>query len=147
MTSRKPISRAARFAVWNEWDSSCYWCRVPVRFADCEIDHLIPLDAVNSVGIQELTQLYSLSNDFDFDGFDNWVPTCPTCNQRKGKVLLDASPQLLLHLMVIRGKARSAKKVAENMQSDLRKDKILGRLEFSDRSGRRHEGRDRATYI
>jgi 5-methylcytosine-specific restriction endonuclease McrA len=128
VTTRRPISRAARFAIWSEWDGACNWCRKPVRFADCEIDHLIPLDALEADNGPELAAQYALASDFDFDSFDNWVPTCPACNRRKGKVLLDGSPQLLLHLKVVRSKASNARKVAQRIQADQNKDKILGRL-------------------
>ena len=128
MATRKPISPAARFAVWSEWDGACNWCRKPVKFADCEIDHLIPLAAVKAGNGPELAARYALASDFDFDGFDNWVPACPACNRRKGKELLDGSPQLLLHLGLIRVRASNAKKVAEKIQVDGNKDKILGRL-------------------
>jgi hypothetical protein len=44
--ARKPISRADRFSVWDVWGGCCYWCGKPIEFADCEIDHVISLNAV-----------------------------------------------------------------------------------------------------
>jgi hypothetical protein len=84
-------------------------------FADCEIDHVIPLDALNSVAAEELRRRYALPSDFDFNGFPNWVPTHRRCNQRKRALLLEAT--------------------SEKIQSDRRKASILARLASSIEAG------------
>jgi hypothetical protein len=112
---RKRVPIAARFGVWGAWDGCCFWCRKPVMFADCEIDHVIPLDALNSVAAEELRRRYALPSDFDFNGFPNWVPTHRRCNQRKRALLLEAT--------------------SEKIQSDRRKASILARLASSIEAG------------
>jgi len=95
---RKQISPAARYGVWYAWAGCCFWCREPIVYQHCEIDHVIPLEAVSSIGAEKLRTRFALPSDFEFDNFSNWVPAHAGCNRRKGKSVLDASPELLLHL-------------------------------------------------
>jgi hypothetical protein len=132
---RKQIPSAARYGVWDAWDGCCFWCRKPVVFQDCEIDHVIPLAALSSVGAEELQRRYELPIDFDFDGFPNWVPTHPGCNGIKRQLLLDASPALLLHLATVRSRAPLAQAISEKIQSDNRKGRLLARLAASIEAG------------
>jgi 5-methylcytosine-specific restriction endonuclease McrA len=133
---RRQIPRAARYGVWEAWDGCCYWCQEPISpFGDCEIDHVIPLEALRSVGAEELRRRYALPSDFDFDDFPNWVPTHRRCNQRKRELLLDASPVLLLDLTVVRSKVTEARGISEKIQSDQRKTPILVRLATSIENG------------
>jgi hypothetical protein len=129
ITKRKRVQYAARYGLWDAWDGRCYWCEEPIRpFADCEIDHVIPLDAVRSAGAEELRRLYNLPSDFDFNGFANCVPTHRRCNRKKGSLPLGPSPAVSMHLEVIRMKARVAQAISEKIQSDKRKDAVLARL-------------------
>lgn len=132
---RKRIPTAARFGVWSAWDGCCFCCRKPVMFADCEIDHVIPLDALSSVAAEELRRRYALPSDFDFNDFPNWVPTHRRCNQRKRALLLDPSPELLLLLPVAQMNAVVARAACEKIQSDRRKAPILARLATSIEAG------------
>ena len=56
MVDRKPISDAQRFGVWKAWGGRCAWCRQPVLFKDCHIDHIIPVAAAATVQADALTQ-------------------------------------------------------------------------------------------
>jgi hypothetical protein len=132
---RKGILSAARYGVWEAWDGRCFWCREPIVFQDCEIDHVIPLEALSSVGAEELRTRYALPSDFDFDDFSNWVPTHPGCNRRKRQLLLDASPALSLHLAVLTMKSIEARAISEKIQSDKRKASLLARLAASIEAG------------
>jgi hypothetical protein len=132
---RKQIPPADRYGVWWVWDSCCYWCREPLLFADCEIDHVIPLVALRSVDVEHLKRRYALPSDFEFDDFENWVPTHGRCNRRKRQLLLDASEQLLLNLMVVRSKAPEARAISEKFRSDQKKAALLVRLATSLENG------------
>ena len=132
---RKRIPPAARFGVWSAWDGCCFWCREPVVFGDCEIDHVIPLDALSSVDVEDLRRRYALPSDFNFDDFPNWVPTHRRCNQTKRALLLESSPQLLLHLSVVQTKAVVALATFKKIQSDRRTASLLTRLTASVEDG------------
>jgi len=123
---RRKIEHAERFAVWKAWSGNCYWCREPILFKNCHIDHVLPLDAASKVGdTKALFGMYALPEDFDLDSFGNWVPACPSCNQRKSDLLIDSSPQFTLHLMQIRSKARLAQSIAEKIRADAGKANLL----------------------
>jgi hypothetical protein len=132
---RKQIPTAARYGVWDAWGGRCYWCREPILFADCEIDHVIPLDALSSVEAEEIRRRYGLPSDFGFDDFPNWVPTHRRCNQTKRELLLNPSPELLLHLAVLPMKAIEARAISDKIERDNRKTSVLARLATSIEAG------------
>jgi hypothetical protein len=119
---------AARYGVWWAWAGCCAWCQEPIRFPDCEVDHVIPLHALNSIGAEQLRTRYQLANDFDFDDFPNWVPTHPGCNGKKRQLVFNASPELLLHLAVVQSKAAFARSTAEAIQNDRKSARTFAKL-------------------
>jgi hypothetical protein len=101
-----------------------------VLFQDIQIDHLIPIDAVNvAEDRQKICALYGLPADFDYAGLDNCLPSCGRCNREKSNKTFDASPALILMLSSARINARIARMIAEKFAKDERKAKILVRVE------------------
>jgi hypothetical protein len=82
---------------------------------------------LSSVGDEELRRRFELPDEFEYDGFSNWVPTHPSCNRRKRDQLFD-SPELLLHLMVVRSKAIQAQQISQKMQNDRKKARTFALL-------------------
>jgi 5-methylcytosine-specific restriction endonuclease McrA len=119
MSRRKRISTAARYGVWDAWDGRCAWCRKPIMFADCQIDHLVPLNAVQSLGAEFLQVHFGLSDTFEFDDFPNWVPSCWTCNSEKAGRLFDGSPAYMLQLQSAGSRARLASATCDKRSSFL----------------------------
>jgi hypothetical protein len=129
MVARKAIGPAERFGVWKAWGGRCFWCREPVLFRNTHIDHVLPLGAAEQVGgLAALKTRYSLPADFEVDDFPNWVPACPSCNQRKSGTLLDSSPQFVLHLMHVRSKAGLAASIAAKLSEDRGKAPLLAKI-------------------
>lgn len=128
MTQRK-ITPAQRFGVWKVWNGECFWCREPVLFADCHIDHVIPLAAVNSPSREvSVRQLYALDKDFDFDFFGNWVPAHSGCNQRKGFTLVNPAPAFTIHLDQVRTRSLLALRTAERIEQDGKKASLVAKI-------------------
>ena len=64
---RKPIPRKIKAQVWTKTDGRCAYCDVQLNpFDGFEIDHVHPVCKGGT------------------DDIDNLVPSCHTCNQRKG---------------------------------------------------------------
>jgi hypothetical protein len=135
MENRKPIPRAARYAVWDAWDGKCAWCWESVFFANCHIDHLIPLAAVRSIGADALRLQYNLPDDFDFDDFPNWIPACPKCNHNKAARTFSPSPEYLLQLVQAQSRARMAVAIYERINRDAKKEAVLARLDSAIEQG------------
>jgi hypothetical protein len=126
MVDRKPISDAARFGVWKAWAGKCAFCREPVLYKNCHIDHAIPLAACSAPEDRAtIITDYSLPTNFDFDDFPNWICTCPGCNLLKSKTTFDASPIFLLMLAASRQKGRFAHAIALKIQEDHKKTALL----------------------
>ncbi|MEY9956806.1 HNH endonuclease [Streptacidiphilus sp. MAP5-52] len=73
-----------RMALWRVWNSRCYWCREPVKFADCQIDHIIPKDIADGA-LRHLKNHFALPDAFDLHDPQNLAPSCARCNGPGGK--------------------------------------------------------------
>jgi hypothetical protein len=127
MPIARTITLSERFGVWKAWSGRCFWCREPVYFKDCHIDHLLPLSAAGELA--DLITRYSLPSNFELDDYENWIPAHASCNQRKGDVLIDPSPAVALHFSAVRMNARVAKLIAETIDRDRRRALLLAKLE------------------
>jgi hypothetical protein len=130
-TPQRTITTTQRFGVWKAWNGRCFWCREPVPYKDCNIDHVIPLAAVVDGQAYEVRANYGLAPDFDFDSFGNWVPAHLGCNSSKGTTLVDPSPAFALHLTQVQSRVASARMIAENVARDVKKASVLARIEVA----------------
>ncbi|MFE4515155.1 HNH endonuclease [Kitasatospora sp. NPDC056783] len=73
-----------RMALWQVWKLKCYWCREPVKFADCQIDHIIPKDVTDDE-LSNLKRHFGLPGSFDLHDPHNLAPSCASCNGPGGK--------------------------------------------------------------
>jgi len=126
MSRARAITAIERFAVYWAWNGRCFWCREPIKFADCHIDHVIPVSA--SAAIEDLRYHYSLSPQFEIDGFENWVPACQRCNLLKRSMVLVNSPAVVLHLQAVRERAAKARLSAEQQERDRRASLVLAKM-------------------
>jgi hypothetical protein len=134
---RRTITTSQRFGVWTAWDGRCFWCRKPVEFQHCEVDHVIPLDAVKTdADAAAARKMYSLPRDFDFDCFGNWVPACSSCNRSKSFTIIDPSPAFALHLSSIKSRSLVAKNTSDGIDADRPKAKLLAQVEAAIRAGK-----------
>jgi hypothetical protein len=100
-----------------------------VYFRQCEIDHIIPLDAVRDQGqAATVRELYALPQDFDFDWFNNWVPACGACTGTKSFTTIDPSPSFALHLTSVRSRAPLAERTADAVDANASKARILAQV-------------------
>lgn len=127
---RRSITPAQRFGVWKAWRGRCFWCKEPVVFKNCQIDHALPLTAAEAVGgMENLREMYKLPSDFELDSFDNWIPACAGCNLFKQSRLIEASPASLLALSGARAWGHWAQTISEGIEKDARKAPLLAKLE------------------
>ncbi len=77
-------NRVLRLALWEAWDSKCYWCTKPLEFSVSEIDHIIPKN-VTEADLARLKAAYGLRADFDLQDPRNLAPICRPCNGVGGK--------------------------------------------------------------
>jgi len=73
-----------KLALWREWKSKCYWCREPVTFMSCQIDHIVP-QVITDDELLHLKRHFGLPDDFDLHDPQNLAPSCASCNGPGGK--------------------------------------------------------------
>jgi len=74
-----------RYAVWVSHDQICYICRKPLLLEDATCDHVIPEHLLEKPEERSsILKLLGLNSDFKINDFNNWMPSCTKCNQKKG---------------------------------------------------------------
>lgn len=122
-------SHVERFAVWKAWEGRCFWCWEPVPFKDVHKDHVLPLAAAKRHGgLEKLRELYALPPDFELDDFENWAPSCPSCNQRKGAIYPDPSPSFSVWRGIVVMNGRIARAIAEGIEAERGKAPLLAKI-------------------
>jgi hypothetical protein len=132
-SSRGPIKRsittAERFGAWKAWNGRCCWCAEPVLFKNCQIDHIIPLSAVQSPSDRaSIISKFSLAETFDFDSFGNWGAACAGCNGRKNALVIEAPNLIAILLTQVRHNSDLAKATAEKIEIDTKKAPLLAKI-------------------
>jgi HNH endonuclease len=127
MSQARGITAIQRFGVFWAWDGRCFWCREPVKFAECHIDHVIPVSAADSIAT--LRDRYSLAQTFEIDGFENWAPSCQRCNAMKRAMVLFESPAMVMHMQAVRERAPKAKSIADDFERDRAAAPLLVKLQ------------------
>ena len=117
---------AERFGIWKAWKGLCAWCREPVLFKNCDKEHLIPRDAENNLA--DLIKRFGLPSDFEIESFENWVPSCSSCNKQKGTRLVDPAPLISVVFVTARHHAPLAREISKTIDSEPKKARTLARL-------------------
>jgi hypothetical protein len=93
------------------------------------IDHFLPesLLADNNRRIEVLNQ-HGLTNDFNINGFENWLPCHSRCNQAKGNKTFEYVPGNMIVLQKLIKFAPKVKRTALEVSSDANKDKLFGEV-------------------
>jgi hypothetical protein len=108
MQRKKRFSHAERYAVWFCNEKRCWRCTEPLRLFEATIDHVLPESLLDDdVKRRGILSDYGLPQDFNINGYENWLPCHNHCNQRKGsnvpefipgnKVIFDRLRQRALH--------------------------------------------------
>jgi 5-methylcytosine-specific restriction endonuclease McrA len=133
---RRKITSPQRFGVWKAWKGRCFWCREHVEFRSSHVDHVIPLDAVSAPeDAEKVREMYALPSTFGFDCYENWVPSCVDCNSKKSFTLIDPSPNFGFNLASVRARADVAKAIADAIDADAHKTKLLVQVEAAFEQG------------
>lgn len=114
----KGDNKILRFALWNIWNDTCYWCKKPTDFEQIEIDHIVP----SSLGEQILRDAiadYRLPDDYDRDSLDNLAPICRPCNGpgEKGKIFELDQPLLARRLILARKRASAVEQSVNELSN------------------------------
>jgi hypothetical protein len=127
---KKKFSQVVRRALWEGHGKTCFYCREPLAYKALQIDHLIPEKFCHTpTDFEDLKNLLDLDPNFNLHGFENLIPACWICNNRKSDTILISGLVLLLGV-VAQKKAGVEKLVKRYGQED-----HLAKLQFYLTSG------------
>lgn len=81
-----------RESLWIVYKKRCFYCGDPLLFKNMQIDHLIP----NSFGKNKAIEEYTLDSDFELNSYNNLVPSCASCNNKKRAKVYEKTRMLFL---------------------------------------------------
>ncbi|MBL7113985.1 MAG: HNH endonuclease [Bacteroidales bacterium] len=109
---KKTFNTPERYAIWKSLGPKCSWCKTPVEYQDCHIDHIIPEKLLeDEEKLKEVINNYALEESFDINSFENWVPVHPSCNLTKGDDVIEGAPIFLELLKKVKDKAEETARI------------------------------------
>ena len=121
-----PFVRAALFKAYK---GKCFYCSEIIRFNNFEIDHVIP----KNIDKEEAIKKYSLSN-FEFDSYNNLVPTCFPCNNKK-RATEYSIPRIISIFEIIEPKIPEIENLEEKYRKDPIESEILKSIQIAKEKG------------
>ena len=126
---KRKFKYSERYAVWHCHDARCWFCNDPLRLVETTIDHFFPESLLgDDKRRKEVLAEYDLSDEFNINGFENWLPCHANCNQTKGNKILRPIPANLLVIEKLIKLAPKVEKTALEISANVSKDKIFGRI-------------------
>lgn len=127
--AKRRFSYAERYAVWLCHGPKCSYCTKPLELIDTTIDHQLPEsllydDARRAAVFEE----YGLPEDFNINGYENWLPCHHRCNQAKGSEVPEFVPGIKKIIERLRKKAQQVARVADSVALNVAKDKVFSTL-------------------
>jgi hypothetical protein len=105
-----------RRAIWEIYNSRCFYTGKPLDYADLELDHIIPESYKNRKDdLKRVIEECGLPDDFELDSLFNLVPTNKYENRRKSDKELSVSTKLY-YLGLVRGNVCPIEKRIEELK-------------------------------
>ncbi|MGD0032153.1 hypothetical protein SLT67_12385 [Paenibacillus illinoisensis] len=117
-----------RAALYHVYEGRCFYERVPIRFKDMHVDHIIPESITDKGEISRITKQLGLPELFDANALYNLVPCSPHENLSKNDDLynIDYLKKLILDKSL--PKVQSIKNKIENFKKEYNDDKKKSKL-------------------
>ena len=86
MNQRRRLTKAERLTVYNKTGGHCAYCGCELRFADMQVDHVVPINGWSEQG---------------GDTLDNMLPACQSCNHYKSRSTLDGFRKMVENMPAV----------------------------------------------
>jgi hypothetical protein len=126
MLKKRRFSYAERYAVWNCNGQRCWWCGEPLRLVEATVDHVLPESLLeDDEKLGAILTEYGLAQDFNINGYENWLPCHNRCNQSKGNRSPAFVPGNKAILDALGANADAAERMARSVSSNVAKDRVF----------------------
>ena len=127
--AKRKFSTAERYAVWQHHQKRCWWCKKPLDVVETTIDHVIPESLLDDDDERRrVLEEYGLPDDFNINGFENWLPCHNHCNQSKGSSTFDFVPGLKAVLDRLAREAPRVECTANRINRDATSGKLITKI-------------------
>lgn len=101
-----------------------------------QVDHILPESLGSEPEAFASARIsYGLPESFDLNSFDNWLPACPPCNNRKRDAVFKALPIFAVELKKASDKAEQARVVEAEVRSDQQLARAVTIIEVAHQQG------------
>ena len=124
------FKQSERFAVWKTHGEKCFWCAEPLCLQETTVDHILPEKLFNKE--DEFTRvklLFGLGDEFNINGYENWVPAHQHCNGAKRDTIFKASEVMLAILERVAAKAPKALEYQQRIENNARIGEALSKVQ------------------
>lgn len=135
--SRYQFNVHQRYAIFTVHGERCYLCGRPIDLQTMQVDHIIPETlAENSGKLAATLEALGRPATFNVNSYENWLPSCAPCNNRKRDSVFEPAPIILIELDRA---ARRAMKVRETVEKAIHKAEITKALNLLERAAARKQ--------
>jgi hypothetical protein len=129
------LSVVERIAIWTAHSKRCAYCEEPLKYADLEIDHIIPRSLRNNPQkLQNLLVQLSLHASFDLNSLENLLPSHGGCNfRKKARIFSQANARFFLE--IAQGKLGTIRSLIPQLEIESSREKLLALVEAALQSG------------
>lgn len=134
--SKYKFSNPQRFAIYVSHGEKCYLCNMPIDLKSMHVDHVIPESLLDDKSkLEDLLLNFALPENFNLNSYENWMPSCATCNVKKQSEIFNPSPIIQLVLQTANKKAVRVKDLTEKTVSKIAITKALSVLQKAQEKG------------
>jgi hypothetical protein len=114
-----------RQSLYEAYDKRCFYCGELVYFRELQIDHVVPENLIyNKKEYETFKKQSGLSDSFQINSYQNWVPSHSRCNNRKSGAMFDQKTTLY-YLELVKRKIDKILKIESSIKSKLDSDILL----------------------
>lgn len=129
--SKYKFNLIERQSLYEAHEKRCFYCGEIVFFRELQIDHIIPENLLSNKSKYEKFLLDSgISDSFEINSYQNWVPSHSRCNNRKSGGLFDIKTTFY-YLGLAQRKIEKIKKIETSIKSKLDSDILLTTITFA----------------
>jgi len=104
--------------------------------ASFQVDHVIPESLVSQPeNLAHVVESYGLPETFDVNSFENWLPACAPCNNRKRDAVFKALPIIAIELNKASEKAYQARDLEGQVRSNRQVSRAVTIIEEAQQRG------------